>query len=368
MTRVPVPAFALMLLILVTPVASGKEFHESYEEGVKAARGGDWNTVIQKMTEAISKKPGEGKKVKFYGVVFRPYFPFYYRGVAHLKLNRPAEAAADLQKATGVGELDLGSVESNLEKARAAAGGGTGTAGGTGTPPTTTREPGVPPVNPPTNTTGPRTTTPPPVNPSIDPALGVNRTRAESMLRDADRRMAQARAGKAESFAAKDFASGQRLLTEARTRAADAESAADWNEVFGTADRSKRAFDLAISTAEMQATSISTSSGKAAEEALASTKTRLQRALDDYFTGNFKDSSRELEKLVRDQPRNAMIWAFLGASQYSVWYLSGEENPEPRRAAENAFRQALKEKPNLQLDSRYFSPRIRKFFVGIRGM
>lgn len=362
MTRVPVPAFALMLLILVTPVASGKEFHESYEEGVKAARGGDWNTVIQKMTEAISKKPAEGRKVKFYGVVFKPYFPFYYRGVAYLKLNRLAEAAADLQKATGVGELDLGSVESNLEKARAVGG------GGTGTPPTTTREPVVPPVNPPTNTTGPRTTIPPPVNPQIDPAVGVNRTRAESMLRDADRRMAQARAGKAESFAAKDFASGQQLLIDARRRAANAESAADWNEVFGTADRSKRAFDLAISTAEMQASSISSSSGKAAEEALASTKTRLQRALDDYFTGNFKDSSRELEKLAKDQPRNAMIWAFLGASQYSVWYLSGEENPEPRRAAENAFRHALKEKPNLQLDSRYFSPRIRKFFVGIRGM
>lgn len=362
MTRVPVPVFALMLFILAADAASAKEFHESYEEGLKAARGGDWNGVIQKMTEAIAKKPAEGKKVKFYGVVFRPYFPFYYRGVAYLKLGRLAEAAADLEKTTGVGELDLGTVESNLEKARAGAG------GAAGPPPTTTREPVVPPVNPPTNTTGPRTTTQPPVNPPIDPALGVNRTRAESMLRDADRRMAQARTAKAESFAAKDFAAGQQLLIDARRRAADAESAADWNEVFGTADRSKRAFDLAISTAEIQASTTKTASGKAADDALASTKTRLQRALDDYFTGNFQASSRELEKLVRDQPRNAMIWAFLGASQYSVWYLSGEENPEPRRAAENAFRQALKEKPNLQLDSRYFSPRIRKFFVGIRGM
>lgn len=361
MTRVPVPALALILLVLVAPVASAKEFHESYEEGLKAARGGDWNTVVQKMTEAISKKPGEGKKVKFYGVVFRPYFPFYYRGVAYLKLNRLAEAAADLQKATGVAELDLGSVESNLEKARAGSGGGTGTVN------TTTRDTVVPPVNPPTNTTGPRTTTQPPVNPPIDPAIGANRTRAESMLRDVERRMAQARAGKAESFAAKDFGAGQQLLLDARRRAAGAESAADWNEVFGTADRSKRAFDLAISTAEMQASTINTSSGKAADEALSATKNRLQRALDDYFTGKFQESSRELEKLAKDQPRNAMIWAFLGASQYSVWYLSGEENPEPRRAAENAFRQALKVKPNLQLDSRYFSPRIRKFFVGIGG-
>lgn len=360
MTRVPAPALILTLFVLVAPVASAKEFHESYEEGLKSARGGDWNTVIQKMTEAIAKKPGEGKKVKFYGVVFRPYFPFYYRGVAYLKLNRLAEAAADLQKATGVGELDLGSVESNLEKTRAVSGGGTGP----GT--TTTRDPGLPPVIPPTNTTGPRTTTQPPVNPAVDPAIGANRTRAESMLRDADRRMAQARSQKADSFAAKDFATGQQLFLDAKRRAAGAESASDWNEVLGTADRSKRAFDLAISTAEMQASTINTSSVKAADDALAATKGRLQRALDDYFTGNFKDSSRELEKLAKDQPRNAMIWAFLGASQYSVWYLSGEENPEPRRAAENSFRQALKQKPNLQLDSRYFSPRIRKFFVGVR--
>lgn len=359
MTRVFVPALALILFVLAGPVASAKEFHESYEEGLKAARGSDWNTVIQKMTEAIAKKPGEGKKVKFYGVVFRPYFPFYYRGVAYLKLNRPAEAAADLQKATGVGELDLGSVESNLEKTRAGSGGGTVT---------TTRDPVVPPIVPPTNTTGPRTTTQPPVNPSIDPAIGVNRGRAESMLRDADSRQVQARAKKADSFAAKDFANGQQLLNEARRRAANAESAADWNEVAGSADRSKRAFDLAISTAEMQASTINTSSGKAADEALAVTKGRLQQALDDYFTGKFQDSSRELERLTRDQPRNAMIWAFLGASQYSVWYLSGEENPEPRREAEKSFRRALKEKPNLQLDSRYFSPRIRKFFVGIQGM
>jgi len=351
MTRVPIPAFALFLFVLAAPLVSAKEFHESYEEGLKAARGGDWNTVVQKMTEAIAKKPGEGKKVKFYGVVFRPYFPFYYRGVAYLKLNRLAEAAADLQKATGVGELDLGSVESNLEKTKAGS--------GSVTPPTTTRGTVIPPVDPPTTTH--------PVVPHVDPAIGLNRSRAESMLRDADRRMAQARAEKGETFAAKDFASGQQLLIDARRRAAGAESAAEWNEVFTTADRSKRAFDLAISTAEMHASSINTAPGSAAEDALAPVKNRLKRALDDYFTGNFQDSSRELEKLTREQPRNAMIWAFLGASQYSVWYLSGEENPEPRRAAENAFRQALKEKPNLQLDSRYFSPRIRKFFVGIGG-
>jgi len=359
MTRVFFPALALILFVLAAPVASAKEFHESYEEGLKAARASDWNTVIQKMTEAISKKPGEGKKIKFYGVVFRPYFPFYYRGVAYLKLNRLAEAAADLQKATGVGELDLGSVESNLEKTRAVSGGGTVQ--------TTTREPVVPPIVPPTTTTGPKTTLPPPVNP-IDPAIGANRGRAESMVRDADNRQAQARAKKADSFAAKDFAKGQQLLNEAVRRAANAESAADWNEVAGSADRSKRAFDVAISTAEMQASTINKSSGNAADEALAVTKTRLQQALDDYFTGRFQDSSRELERLTRDQPRNAMIWAFLGASQYSVWYLSGEENPEPRREAEKSFRRALKEKPNLQLDSRYFSPRIRKFFVGIQGM
>ena len=67
---------------------------------------------------------------------------------------------------------------------------------------------------------------------------------------------------------------------------------------------------------------------------------------------------------MTEQPDNEMLWAFLGASLYSEYYIRGEVNQVARRNAEAAFRQAKKRLK--ELDPRYFSPRIRAFYATVR--
>jgi len=264
-------ASALLLVLLGSGVAHAKEFYESYDDGLKAVESKQWNEVIARMTEAINKNPKENKRERSYGANFFPYHPYYYRGIAYFNLGKYEEAIADLQRALGVGRVNLGTPDSWVLRAeqRMAMG-----MGGTQTPPpptatqvvvippppTTTR----PPVVPPPTTTRPPVTTPP------------------------------------------------------------------------------------LATTDPGAL-----------------KAKVRDALRSYFNGDFQRSEMALDLLSKEQSANAMIWAFLGASRYNNFILSGESNTSMKSGAEDAFRRVHQLKPSLQLNARYFSPRVRNFFESI---
>src|SRR5688572_3930254 len=171
MTRAPILRVAALILLLTVGV-SYADWFDDYADGIKAARSEQWGTVVSKMTAAIAKKPKEGGKERTYGVNFIAYHPYYYRGMAYYNQGKFDEAMADLRKATGVGEVNLGSAESKLtqiEMRQAAA---------------------QQPVNPPPVQT--QTVAPPPIQvtqttptPTVDPGLAPARQSAQNMIAQA---------------------------------------------------------------------------------------------------------------------------------------------------------------------------------------
>jgi tetratricopeptide (TPR) repeat protein len=94
-------------------------------------------------------------------------------------------------------------------------------------------------------------------------------------------------------------------------------------------------------------------------------KAKVRDALRAYFNGDFQRSEIALDLLTKEQESNAMIWAFLGASKYNGYILSGESNGSMKSGAEEAFRRARQLKPSLQLNAKYFSPRVRNFYESV---
>lgn len=357
-----------LLLLLAASIASGKEFFDSYKEGIDAVRQKNWQVVVQKMTEAIGKNPREGKATRTYGNIFIAYHPYYYRGIAYFSLSEFEKAISDLQRATGAGEVDLGSVSSFITRAetRLAVEAQAAPVRPLPVQQEPVREPPqqAPLVQPPVQEPPQR---PQPQRPLIDPAITAARNRAETLITRAEQAQLEARRARAETYASSEYEQAQRLLLEAKTRSASAERALEWKQAGDIADRAGRTFGLAVTRAQMQLSSRQSMPATAADDLVADTKAQVRRALEHYFHGQFRESAREFEALTqKSQSENAMIWAFLGASQYYMYYLEGESNREARRAAEQAFRKARTLRANLQLEPRYFSPRVREFYEALR--
>src|SRR5437763_14733739 len=107
------------LAVLLTASAAFASWYDDYDDGLKAARNGQWSAVIQKMTAAINGNPKENDKARTYGAIFINYHPYYYRAVANLNLGRYEQAVTDLEKTSGPGPEDLGGIDTLMQKAKA---------------------------------------------------------------------------------------------------------------------------------------------------------------------------------------------------------------------------------------------------------
>jgi hypothetical protein len=359
-------ALLLILALTLALPAAAAQWYDHYFEGIDAAKKKDWPRVVAKMTDAIAMKPGEERRARTYGVQMIPYHPYYYRGVAHMNQGKWADAVEDLKRATGVGEVNLGDPSTLLitanqqlvaEQIRSA-----------------------PPQQPAT----PAPTQP--ATPRPDPALAEARERAESAVQNARARLNRAQQADAPIHASADFDAASNLLRQSTSSLVNASSAADYRNVADLATRAARGFDAAISNAELRVSEIERqrqrareqaqqptpsqpsvqppvpAPARATEDALSDTRERLRGALQAYFEGNFRASASELQQLSLDQPNNAMIFAFLGASRYYDFYLRGQSDPRLLEGAKEAFRHAKSLNPSLRLDADYFSPRLRGFF------
>src|ERR1044071_9973053 len=105
------------MLLAFASVAQAS-WYDDYDAGLNAARAGNWNVVVQKMSAAIKGNSKEQNKAKTYGTIFINYHPFYYRGVAYLQLGKYEQAIADLEQAAGPGPENLGSIEMLIDTAK----------------------------------------------------------------------------------------------------------------------------------------------------------------------------------------------------------------------------------------------------------
>ena len=360
MTRARTSLVVIACLLLFALPASG-EWFDDYEAGLKAARSRDWATVIARMDKAIGAKPTEGAREKTYGMIFIKYYPYYYRGIAYFEQGNFAAAQRDLERTRGVGALDLGSVESYLRKIPGPSTPTPEPRRETPTPSPITPTPSTPfPQTPATPTRSPETPTRTVLTPTrttgstpaIDTSTQIAQTLARRLISEATGMMNTARQRGADTAAKERFNSAVSQLSNARSLASRARTAPDWQRVSDAAEAARLTFEEAIVIAENP------------DDPNADIRRRIRIALDSYFGGSFSNASEDFQRLVTEQPENAMLWAFLGASIYSEYYIGGEVNQVAKRDAEAAFRQAKKRL--RELDPRYFSPRIRAFYATVR--
>ncbi|HVE69977.1 MAG TPA: hypothetical protein VNI54_01315 [Thermoanaerobaculia bacterium] len=346
MTRVRTLAAFIIVIVAATAQAS---WYDDYDAGLAAARAGNWNTVVTKMTAAIKGNPTESNKARTYGAIFINYHPYYYRGVAYLNLGRYQQAVDDLERTSGPGPENLGMIGELMDRAKRQL-----AAASTPEPEPVRTEPVRPVVTQPV---------PAPVQPSVPQIDAALRQRAASALGTAKQRIQQAQQRRASS--SPQYAQAMSIFTDATSRNANAKSNDDLNAVIALAGNASDLAELAMPpSAPTPGPSLTPTPSKpaiAADAVLDDYKRQLRRALENYFNGEFDDATRDFSALSKKLPDNGWIWAFLGASQYSQYAFEADESY--RAAALKSFRNAKRLRSwKGGLPEKYFSKRIRRAF------
>jgi tetratricopeptide (TPR) repeat protein len=341
MTRVR----TLAALILVVAAASAQaSWYDDYDAGLAAVRAGNWNTVVSKMTAAIKGQPNENNKARTYGAIFINYHPYYYRGVAYLNLGRYQQAIDDLERTSGPGPENLGSIAELLDRAKRSV--------STPEPEPTRPEPKPEPVKP--------IVTPPVQPPAFDPAL---RQRAMSSLNAARQQLQGAQQRRATESA--QYRQALAAFNDASSRLGAAKSNDDYNAIVTMAENAGNLAELAMPPNAPSVTPSPlpspTKPAIVADAVLEDYKPQLRRALSYYFNGDFEDATKQFSDLTKKLPGNGWIWAFLGASQYSQYAFEADDSY--RVKALQSFRKAKTLRTwKGGLPEKYFSKRIRRAF------
>ncbi len=332
---------ALGLIVLLVAGVAQASWYDDYEAGIAAVRAGQWQVVIQKMTAAIGGNSKENNNARTYGNIFINYHPYYYRGLAYLRTGKYEQAIADLEKTSGPGEIDQGSIETLMRDAKTKLAASS----------TTTETTATTATHPP----------PPPPPPSIDPAL---RQRTLDAINDANQHLIAAQQRKATQ--SPQYAQALTAIADARTRNATAKTNDDLNAAIASATNAMNFADAAtgpiIPTPPPPPLPQPTGpGGKPVPPLFDQYQPQLRRALENYFAGEFESAARDFKSLADKLPTNGWIWAFLGASQYSYYAFEADETF--RDAAMESFRKAKKYHFGKDgLPEKYFSKRIRRVF------
>jgi len=336
----------IAILALFFATAALASWYDDYDAGLNAARKGQWNTVIQKMTAAIGGNPKENDKARTYGAIFISYHPYYYRGIAYLNTGKFEQAIADLERAEGVGDENLGSIEINMGRAKQKL-----AAASAPEPQPVAPQPAVPqprPVIP----------APQPAAPTIDPAL---RQQAAAALNEAKNHLTAAQQRKAAG--SPQYQQAAQQFASASTLNAGAKSNDELRQVIATAQSAASIADLAAAPGApaVAAAPPPTRPVAASTMVLGDTAKRVRVALESYFRGDFDEAATAFERLTTEMPKNGWIYAFLGASQYSRYAFEADERYKVQ--AMDAFRKAKQYgKWKNGLPEKYFSRRIRRVF------
>ncbi len=339
--------FTIGLLGLLLATAALASWYDDYDAGIAAVGKGQWATVIQKMTAAINGHPKESDHERTYGAIFITYHPYYYRGVAYLNTGKYEQAIADFEKTSGPGEADLGPLGDLMRRAKSKL-----EAANTPEP-----QPQPQPVAPQPRVVPVPTPAPvQPAAPTIDPAL---RQQAAAAINQARTRLTAAQQRKAANTP--QYTQATQLLTEALTRSANPRSNDDLTNAIGAAQNAAQIADLAPAPGAPPPAVVPTRPAQASAAVLADPARRVRDALESYFRGEFDDASVKFKTLSQEMPKNAWIWAFLGASQYSQYAFEADDTYKTQAMA--SFRKAKQLKQwKGGLSAKYFSKRIRKVF------
>ena len=339
------------LVALCTALSAGvalASWYDDYDNGLNAIKAGQWKTAVDKMTSAIAGNHNENSNARTYGAIFINYHPYYYRAVAYINLGQYQKAIDDLEKTSGPGPVDRGSIDTLMSQAKKGA--------------------EVPP--PVTDTVKP--VPPPPVQPTIDNAL---RNRARAALDQAKTHLQSAQQRNATNTPA--YQNAQDQYIKANSRWSSAKTNEELTQILTDADNISLLADSAVITIPTDTTAthpqpppptttIPDKPARVIPTVLGPVSRRLRQALENYFNGDFDEATQGFKSLSLELPHNGWIWAFLGASQYSQYAFEGGESYKD--AAMTSFRKArMYGKWKNGLPDKYFSRRIRNAFKQIAG-
>ncbi|HEV2720860.1 MAG TPA: tetratricopeptide repeat protein [Thermoanaerobaculia bacterium] len=339
----------IAILALFVATAALASWYDDYDAGLNAARKGQWSTVIAKMSAAIAAQPKENDKARTYGAIFISYHPYYYRGIAYLNTGKFEQAIADLERAEGIGDENLGSIEINMGRAKQKL------AAANAPEP----QPVAPAPQPQPRVVVPAPQPVQPAAPTIDPAL---RQQAAAALNEAKNHLTAAQQRRASG--SPQYQQAAQQFAGASTLNASAKSNDDFRQVIATAQSAASIADLATAPGApaVAAAPLPTRPVAASTMVLGDTAKRVRLALESYFRGDFDDAAAAFERLTTEMPRNGWIYAFLGASQYSRYAFEADERYKVQ--AMDAFRKAKQYgKWKGGLPEKYFSRRIRRVFA-----
>jgi tetratricopeptide (TPR) repeat protein len=348
---------AVALLALALTTSAYASWYDDYDAGLIAVKKGAWATVAAKMSAAIKDQPKENSRLRTYGMDFRNYRPYYYRGVANLNLGKYEQAISDFETTGGPGPENLGDIATLLDRAKRMA--------------AAAAEPAEPPptrVDPPVRTTPPSVAPPivtptQPTAPAIDP---TQRQRASAALASTRQKLEGAQRRRA--TASPQYTQATNIFNDATTRFGNARNNDDLAAVINLAENAGEIAELAMPPTAAPPAVATTTTSPLVPKPVAATNAvidqhadAVKRALEQYFAGEFEDAAAGFERLTAEMPNNGWIYAFLGASQYSIYAFEADENY--KKAAFNSFRKAKQLRTwNGGLPSKYFSKRIRNAF------
>jgi tetratricopeptide (TPR) repeat protein len=353
---------AVALLTLALATAAHASWYDDYDDGLAAIRKGNWSVAVQKMSAAIKGNPKEGDRTRTYGTIMINYHPYYYRGVAYLNTGRYEEAISDLERTSGPGPENLGSLDALVDRAKKQL-----AASNAPDPEPARPDPPRPAVTQPA---------PAPAQPAVPQMDAGLRQRATAAMAQAKQKIQAAQQRRA---AGPQLNQAISIFTDAMTRNGGARTNDDLNAIISMADNAGDLADLAMppnaapapltpapSLPSATPSPIVPKPAAAATSVMDEHADEVRRALEFYFAGEFDEATRRFEVLTQKMPTNGWIHAFLGASQYSQYAFEADENY--RKAAIDSFKRAKRYRSWRDgLPSRYFSKRIRQAFSDTQG-
>jgi tetratricopeptide (TPR) repeat protein len=98
-------AVVVPALLGLPAVGAGRDWFDDYSDGLLAWNAGRYQEAIGFLEKAVERRPKPGANVPTYGTNDIDYYPFYYLGVAYLKLGQKDMALENLVASEQYGEL-----------------------------------------------------------------------------------------------------------------------------------------------------------------------------------------------------------------------------------------------------------------------
>lgn len=377
----------LALILCALPVCAWADYRSDYREGVAAAERTDWPRVQTLMNRALAEQSTPGEKIRLYGMVYAPYVPQFFLGLAAFSQNNCTEALKWLEDARVAGAapgLSRGAERRTMmvERCRARLANEQKPAAPivaqTPAPVATPPKPAAAPPKPVAANTTPVPVASPP--PAAAASLDVGRLQAaRRRMSNVDLALAAVNRGLADPALADQQAGWKQRRDPIAAQAQRAQ--AQLREIETRRDGAAlSALDAELTTLETRSAGLSKEVAVAGERArvvalaqarsdlVARIRPRLQPMVESFLRGDYPTVAAWADDpaLKAVPPAYAQALLIRAAARYELYVLGGERELVKIEAARQDVRSVRGLAGELRPSTKLFSPRFCEFFDSTR--